>query len=97
MRLIYQRVLPLSGIIGLILIRDVLVQFVNIKQKHLRDKKVLRQDRYFSTRLLYINKKNYNFFDWVITKYDTTEDMNNKKQEIKCKTKLKLYQKISNC
>ena len=40
------------------------------------DKRFLRQDRYFSTRLPHAIKKiTENFFHMVKTKYDTTVDM----------------------
>ena len=55
---------------------------INIKKpKHQLDKKVLRQDRNFSTRLPYANTTiREKYFSMVNTKYYSTEDMTNKKQ-----------------
>ena len=51
------------------------------KQKHQLDKKVLRQDHDFSTRLNYANKKFREIFiNMVNTNYNSTEDMINKLQ-----------------
>ena len=53
--------------------------------------KFLRQDRDFSTRLNYANKKIREIWmNMVNTKYNSTEDMINKLQQLKGKTKLKL-------
>ena len=66
------------------------------KQKHQIDKKVLRQDHDFSTRLNYANKKIREIWmNMVNTTYNSTEDMINKIQELKGKTKLKFYKNIS--
>ena len=60
------------------------------KQKHQIDKNNLRQDRDFSTRLNYANKKIKEIFNNMgNTNYKSTEDMINKLQELKGKTKLK--------
>ena len=67
------------------------------KQKHQIDKKVLRQDHDFSTRLPYANKKiRQTWLKMVNTTYKSTEDMINILQELKGKTKLKFYKSISN-
>ena len=63
-------------------------EYIISKQKHQIDKKVLRQSHDFSTRLNYANKKIREvFFNMVNTKYNSTEDMINKLQELKGKTK----------
>ena len=67
------------------------------KQKHQVVKKVLRQDHYFSARLPYANKRNRDIWmNFVNTTYNITEDMINKLQELKGKTKLKFYKNVSN-
>ena len=68
------------------------------KQRHQIDKKILRQDHDFSTRLKYANKKiRENIYIYMVnTTYKSSEDMINKLQELKGKTKLKFYKKISN-
>ena len=71
-------------------------EYIINKQRHQIDKKVFRQDRDFSTRLNYANKKIKEIYrNMVNTKYNTTEDMINKLQELKGKTKLKVYKNIS--
>ena len=61
------------------------------------DKKVLRQARYFSTRLPYANKRIREIWmNMVNTTYHSTEDMINKLQLLKGKTKLIFYKNISN-
>ena len=51
---------------------------------------MLRQDRDFSNRLNYANKKiRETWMNMVNTNYNSTEDMINKLQELKGKTKLK--------
>ena len=66
------------------------------KQKHQIDKRVLRQDHYFSTRLPYANKNMREIWmNRVNTTYKSTEDMINKLQSLKGKTKLKFYKNIS--
>ena len=72
-------------------------EYIINKQKHQIDKQVLRQDRDFSTRLNYANKKIRDI--WMImvnTNYNSTEDMIEKLQNLKGKTKLRFYRKISN-
>ena len=72
-------------------------EFIINKQKHQIDKKVHRQDRDFSTRLNYANKKIREIYiNMVNTRYNSTEDMINKLQSVKRKTKLKFYKKINN-
>ena len=72
-------------------------EYIINKQKHQIDKKVCRQDHDFSTRLNYANKKIREIWmNMVNTDYNSTEDMINKLQELKCKTKLKFYKNISN-
>ena len=66
-------------------------------QKHQIDKKVLRQDRVFSTRLNYALKKIREIWmNWVNTTYNSTEDMTDKIQELKGKTKIKFCKNKSN-
>ena len=58
---------------------------------------MLRQDHYFSTGLPYANKKIRDIWmNMVNNKYNTTEDMIEKLQQLKGKTKLKFYKNISN-
>ena len=72
-------------------------EFIINKQQHQIDKKILRQDRDFSTRLNYANKKIREIFiNMVNTKYNSTEDTIDKLQSLKGKTKLKFYKNISN-
>ena len=61
------------------------------KQKHQIDKKILRQDRDFWTRLNYAKKIGEFWMNMVNTTYNLTKDMINKLQELKGKTKLKFY------
>ena len=57
----------------------------------------MRQDHYFSARLPYANTKIREiYYSMVNATYNSTEDMNNKLQSLKGKTKLKLYANISN-
>ena len=70
--------------------------FIN-KQKHQIDKKVRRRDHSFSTRLTYANKKIVEIWmNMVNTTYNSKEDMINKLQRLKGKTKLKTYKNLSN-
>ena len=56
------------------------------KQRHQKDKKVLRQERDFSTRLNYVNKKIRDFWmNMVKSTYNSTEDMIDKLQQLKGK------------
>ena len=72
-------------------------EYIINKQKHQIDKKVLRQDGDFSTRLNHANKKIREIWmNMVITTYNSTEDMINKLQQLKGKAKLKYYKNISN-
>ena len=72
-------------------------EYIINKQKHQIDKKVLRQGHDFSTRLNYANKKIREIYiNMVNTNYNSTEDMVNKLQELKGRSKLKFYINISN-
>ena len=72
-------------------------EYIMNKQKHQIDKNVLRQDRAFSTRLNYANKKIREIWmNMVNTNYNSTEGMIDKLQSLKGKTKLKFYKNISN-
>ena len=72
-------------------------EYIINKQKHQIDKKILRQGRDFSTRLNYANTKIREIYiNMVNTTYNSTEDMINKLQSLKGKTKLKLYKNTSN-
>ena len=72
-------------------------EYIINKQKHQIDKKVLRQSHDFSTRLNYANKKIREIYiNMVNTNYNSTEDMINKLQSLKGKTKLKFYKNIHN-
>ena len=72
-------------------------EYIINKQKHQTDKKVLRQDRDFTTRLNYANKNIKEiYYAMAITNYNSTEEMINKLQELKGKTKLKFYKNKSN-
>ena len=54
-------------------------EYIINKQKHQIDKKVRRQDRHFSTRLNYANKKIREIYiNMANTDYNSTEDMINK-------------------
>ena len=55
-------------------------------------KKVLKQDHSFPTRLLYADKKFRKIYcSLANTTYISTDDMNNKVQSLKGKTKIELY------
>ena len=72
-------------------------EYIINKQKHQIDKKVLRQFHDFSTRLNYANKRIREIYiNMVNTDYNSTEDMINKLQELKGKTKLKFHKNINN-
>ena len=72
-------------------------EYIIDKQRHQIDKNVRRQDHDFSTRLNYANKKILEIYiNMVNTIYNSTEDMINKLQQLKGKTKLKFYKNISN-
>ena len=71
-------------------------EYIINKQKHQIDKEVLRQDLYFSTRLPYADKKIREiYYPMANTTYNTTQDMINKLQILKGKTKLNLSKNIS--
>ena len=72
-------------------------EYIINKQKHQTDRKVLRQDRDFSTtRLNYANKKIRDIWMTMVnTNYNSTEDMINNLQKLKGKTKLNFYKNIS--
>ena len=70
-------------------------EYIINKQKHQMDKNVLRQDRDFSTRSIYANKKVREIYINIVnTTYISTEDMSNQVQSLKGKTKLKFYKNI---
>ena len=70
-------------------------EYIINKQKHQINKKVVRQDHDFSTRLYFANKKIGDIWmNMINTTYNSTEDMINKLQELKG-TKLKFYKNIS--
>ena len=72
-------------------------EYIINKQKHQMNKDFLRQERDFSTRLNYANKKIREIYiNMVITIYNSTENMINKLQSLKGKTKLKFYKNINN-
>ena len=72
-------------------------EYIINKQKHQLDKKIRRQDHEYSTRLNYATKKIREIYiKMVNTNYSSTEDMINKLQSLKGKTKLKFYKSISN-
>ena len=72
-------------------------EYIINKQKHQIDKNFRRKDHDFSTRLNYANKKIREIWmNMVNTNYNSTEDMINKLQSLKGKTKLKFYKNISN-
>ena len=75
----------------------IIVEIANInKQKHQIDKKDLRQDHNFSTRLPYANEKIREIWMKIVnTDYNSTEDMIDRLQCLKGK-KLKFYKNISN-
>ena len=71
-------------------------QYIINKQKHQIDKKVLRQERDFSTRLNYANKKIREIWmNMANTTYNSSEDMIDKLQQLKGKTKFKFHNSIS--
>ena len=70
-------------------------EYIINKQKHQIDKKVLRKDHDFSSRLNYANKNiGEIYINMVNTNYNSTEDMINKLQQLKGKSKLKFYKTI---
>ena len=72
-------------------------EYIINMQKHQIDKKVLRQKRVYIIRLNYANKKIKEIWmNMVNTNYNSTEDMIDKLQQLKGKTKLKFYKNVSN-
>ena len=71
-------------------------EFIINKQKHQIDKNVLRQDRDFSNRLNYANKKIREIYIKIVnTKYNSTEDMINKLQSLRGRVKIKFCKNLS--
>ena len=71
-------------------------QIIVNNQKHQFDKKVFRQNHYFSSTLPYANQKMREiFYSTVHTTFNSSEDMINILQRLKGKTKLMFYQNIS--
>ena len=71
-------------------------EYIIYKQKHQINKQVHRQDHDFSTRLNYANTKIREIYiNMANTIYNTSEDMIDKLQSLKGKTKLKFYKNIS--
>ena len=71
-------------------------EYIINKQRHQIDKNVLRQSRDFSTRLNYANKKIREIYiNMVNTNYNTTQELIDKLQSLKEKTKLKFYKNLS--
>ena len=71
-------------------------EYIINKQKHQIDEQVRRQERDFSTRLNYANKKIKEIYiNTVNINYNSTEDMINKLQQLKGKVKFKFYHNIS--
>ena len=72
-------------------------EYIINKQKHQINKNILRQSRDFSTRLNYANTKIREIYiNMVNTNYDSIEDVIDKLQSLKGKTKLKFYKNIHN-
>ena len=69
-------------------------EYIINKQKHQIIKEVRRQDRDFSSRLIYANKKISHF--WMNMVNTSTEDVIDKLQQLKGKTKLNFYKNINN-
>ena len=71
-------------------------EYIINKQKHQTDKKLLRQDRYFSSIINCANKKiGEIWMNRINTTYKSTEEMIKKLQQLRGKTKLKFYKNIS--
>ena len=71
-------------------------EYIINKQKHQIDKKILRQERGFSTRLNYANKKIKEIWmNMVNTTYNSTEDMIDKLQQLKGKIKLNFLKNLN--
>ena len=72
-------------------------EYIINKQKHQINKKIVRQDHDFSTRINYANKKIREIYiNMVNITYNSTEDVIKKLQQLKGKTKLKFYENINN-
>ena len=72
-------------------------EYIINKQKHQIDIKVLRQDRDFSTRLNYANKKIREIWMTLVnTTNNLTDDITNKLQSLKGETKLNFCKNIGN-
>ena len=72
-------------------------EYIINKQKYQIDKKILTQDRDFSTRLNYANKTLRDIWTSLVNStFNSTEDMIKKLQELKGKTELKFYKNLSN-
>ena len=70
-------------------------EFIVDKQKHQRDEKVLRQDKNLSTGLRYAFEKiRETYFSMMNIEINRTEDMIEKVQRSKGKTKLRFHQGI---
>ena len=67
-------------------------EFNNNKQRHQIEEKVLRQDRNFPTRIIYLKEVNEIYLSMVNNKYKKTKDMNIKLKSLKGTTKLKFFQ-----
>ena len=68
----------------------------NNKQRHQIDRNARRQDRDYSTRLNFANTKIREIYTIMVnTTYNSTEDMTNKLQSLKGKTKLNFFKNIS--
>ena len=72
-------------------------EYIINEQKHQIDMKVLRQERDFSTKLNYANKRIRDIWTKMVnTNYNSTDGMINKLQELKGKTETNFYKNISN-
>ena len=72
-------------------------EFIISRQKQQIDKNVLGEGRDFPTRLNYANTKIREIYIIMVnTTHNSSEDMVNKLQSLKGKTKLKFYKNISN-
>ena len=72
-------------------------EYIINKQKHQINKNILRQSHDFSSRLNYANKKIREIYiNMVNTNYNSIEDMIDKLQSLKGKTKLKFFKNIHN-
>ena len=71
-------------------------EYIINKQKHQIDKKVPRQDHYFSTRLPYVSKKIREIYYSVVNRiYNSSKNMIDKLPQLKGKTEIKFYKIIS--